>query len=76
MNLEERLLDIQLYAVCIADGHFEDLIYFLTIGAVPQGYFVQQKKELVTQAVDFTMISSHFYKMDHDEILCRYVPEF
>ena len=37
---------------------------------------MQQKKELVTQAVDFTVIASHLYKMGHDEILYRYVPEF
>ena len=40
-NLEERLLDAQLYAVRVADDHFEDIIYFLTTGTVPQEYLVQ-----------------------------------
>jgi len=60
----------------IANDHFEDIIYFLTIGTAPQGYFVQQKKELVTPAVYFTVITIHLYRMGHDEILRRYVPEF
>jgi len=40
-NLEDRLLDAQLYAVHIADGHFEDIIHFLTTGTAPQGYSIQ-----------------------------------
>eukprot|EP00253_Pinus_taeda_P016334 PITA_16334 len=72
----EGLPNAQLYLVRIADGHFEDIIYFLTTGTALQGYFVQQKKELVTQAADFTVITGHPYKMGHDEILCRYVPKF
>lgn len=75
-NLEEGLLDAQLYAVRIVDGHFEDIIHFLTIGITPQGYSVQQKKELVIHATDFTVIAGHLYKMGNDEILCRYVLEF
>lgn len=43
-NLEEGLPNAHLYAVCIANGHFEDIIHFLTIGTMPQGYSVQQKK--------------------------------
>lgn len=41
-----------------------------------QGYSIQQKKELVIRAADFTMIAGHLYKMGNDEILCQYVPEF
>lgn len=40
-NLEEGLLDTQLFAVHIMDGRFEDIIHFLTIGVVPKEYFVQ-----------------------------------
>jgi len=75
-NVEEGLPDAELYAVRIADGHFEDIIHFLTTGIVPQGYFVQQKKELVIRIVDFTVIAGHLYKMGNDEILRRYVPKF
>jgi len=28
-SLEEGLLDAQLFAVCIVDGHFEDIVHFL-----------------------------------------------
>jgi len=72
----EGLPDAQLYVVHIVDGHFEDIIHFLTIGTVPQGYSVQQKKELVTCVAYFTIITGHLYKMGNDEILRRYVPEF
>ena len=75
-NIEEGLLDTRLYAMRIADGHFEDIIYFLITGTAPHGYSVQQKNELVTRAVDFTVIAGHLYKMGHDEILHKYVPEF
>lgn len=60
----------------VADGHFVDIIHFLTTRTAPQGYLVQQKKELVICATDFTVIQGHLYKMGNDEILRRYVPEF
>ena len=53
----------------VADGHFEDIIHFLTTGAAPEGYFVQQKKELVVRAEDFSVIVGHLYKMGTNEIL-------
>ena len=31
-NLEEGLLDVQLFTVCVVDGNFEDIIHFLTTG--------------------------------------------
>jgi len=62
-NLEEGLLDAQLYAVRIADGHFEDIIHFLTTRTASQGYSIQQKKELVIHVADFTVIAGHLYKM-------------
>lgn len=34
INLEEGLPNSQLFAVCITDGHFKDIIHFLTIGTV------------------------------------------
>ena len=46
-SLEEGLPDAQLFVVCVADGHFEDIIHFLTTGTMPKEYSVQQKKELV-----------------------------
>ena len=52
-SLEEGLLNAQLFVVCIADGHFEDIIHFLTISTTPKEYFVQQKKELVVGVAIF-----------------------
>ena len=34
-NLEEGLPNAQLYAVRVADGHFEDIIHFLTTRTTP-----------------------------------------
>ena len=44
MNLEEGLPNAQLFVVCVVDGHFEDIIHFLTTGTTSKEYFVQQKK--------------------------------
>ena len=40
-NLEEGLHDMQLFALRITDGHFEDIIHFLMIGTTPEGYTIQ-----------------------------------
>ena len=36
---------------------------------------MQQKKQLVVRAADFTLIAGQLYKLGPDEILCRYVLE-
>ena len=68
-NLEEGLHDPQLFVVRVANGHFEDIIHFLTIGTSQEGYIVQQKKELVVHATYFSIIARHLYKMGTNEIL-------
>ena len=68
-NLDEGLLDAQLFAVCVMDRHFEDIIHFLTIGTMPKEYSVQQKKELVVHAMNYFVIAGHLYKIGNDEIL-------
>jgi len=45
--LEEGLPDAQLFLVRIVDGHFKDVIHFITIGTASKEYSIQQKKELV-----------------------------
>lgn len=75
-SLEEGLPDAQLFAVRVADGHFEDIIHFLTTGTALKGHSVQRKKELVVHTTDFYFIAEHLYKMGNDEILRRYVLEF
>lgn len=62
--------------VRVADGHFENIIHFLTIGTILQGYSIQQKKELVIRAVGYIVIARHLSKMGNNEILLRYVLEF
>jgi len=74
--LEGGLPDTQFFDVRVVDGHFEDIIHFLTTGTASKEYFVQQKKELVVQAVNFSVIVGHLYKMGNDEILRRYILEF
>ena len=39
-NLEEGLLDVQLFAVHVTNGHFEDIIQFLKIGIALEGYTI------------------------------------
>ena len=43
-SLEKGIPDAQLFAVRVADEHFEGIIRFLTTGTAPEGYAVQQKK--------------------------------
>ena len=74
--MEDELPDAQLFAVHVTDGHFEDIIHFLTTGIAPKEYSVQQKKELVVRAAYFSVIAGHLYKMGNDEMFHRYVPEF
>eukprot|EP00253_Pinus_taeda_P017205 PITA_17205 len=75
-NLEEGLLDAQLFAVRVADNHFVDIIHFITTGMAPKGYTSSQKKKLVVRATHFLMIVRHLFKMGADEILRQYVPDF
>lgn len=49
-NLEEGLLDAQLFTVCVAYDHFADIIQLLIIGMVLEGYTTKKKKELVVHA--------------------------
>lgn len=74
--MEEGFPDAQIFAVCVADNHFSDIILFLTTGTDPEGYTIQQKKELVVHAIDFLVITGHLYKMGSDKILQWYVPDF
>ena len=68
-NLEKGLPDAQLYAIKVFDAHFAEIIQDLTTGMAPAEYSVQQKKELVTRATDFTIIAGHLYKLGADEVL-------
>jgi len=55
----EGLPDVQLFAVCIVDSHFEDIIHFLMTRTTLEGYTSPQKKELVVCAANFSVIAGH-----------------
>jgi len=74
-NLEEGLLDMQLFTVRVADNYFVDIIHFLTTGMTPNRY-TNQQKELVVCATDFLVIAGHLYNMGTNEILKWYMPDF
>ena len=67
--MEEGLLEAHQFAVGDTEGHFEDIIHFLTTRVAPKGYNVQQKKELVVHVEDFSAITRHLYNMGTNEIL-------
>lgn len=73
--LEEGLPDSHLFSIKVVDEHFVDIIHFLTTGSYPTEYSVQQKKELVTRATNFTLVDGQLYKLREDEVLRRYVLE-
>ena len=47
----------------------------MTTGEAPDPYTMQQKKQLVVHATDFTLIAGQLYKLGPYEILRRYVLE-
>ena len=72
-SLEEGLPDAQLFSIKVVIENFADIIHFLTTGTTPTEYSVQQKKELVAHAIDFTIIASQLYKLGTDEVFRRHV---
>lgn len=75
-SLEDGLPDAQVFAVCITDNYFTNIIQLLMTRTSLKGYTTQQKKELVVHAKDFLVIVGNLYKMGFNEILQIYVPEF
>ena len=75
-NIKEGLPDVQLFTIRVANGHFIDIISFFSASVAPAEYTLQQTKELVVQAMNFSLITGQLYKMVPDEILCRYIPEY
>lgn len=75
-NLEDGLPDAQLFAIKVFDENFLDIIQFLTTGWAPDEYTVQQKKEPVSHATNFTIIVIQLCKLGENEVLHRYVLEY
>jgi len=53
---------MQLFAMCIPDNHFSDIIHFLMMGMAPEGYTSQQKKELVVWRHTFLSLQDIYIK--------------
>lgn len=75
-NIDEGLLDTQLFAFRVVDKNFVDIFRFLPTNVAPKGYTTQQKKELVVRAANFSVIVGNLYKMRLNEVIHRYVPEY
>jgi hypothetical protein len=56
-NVEDNLPDAQLFSIQIADDYFRDIIEFLMTRTAPEEFTMQQKKQLVVKATDFTLIA-------------------
>ena len=52
-SLEDNIPDAQLFVITAFDNQYEDIIPFLTMGFALAEFTTTQKKQLVTQAVDF-----------------------
>jgi hypothetical protein len=74
-SLEDALPDAQLLAIRKIDGHFVEILQFLSIGMAPSDYTIPQKKQLVVRTANFSLIAGQLYKIGPDEILRRCVME-
>ena len=74
-NLDDRLLDAQLFAVKMFDDHYRDIIQFSSMRYSPTRFTTMQKKQLVVRVANFQLIVGQLQKMGPDEILCRCVLE-
>lgn len=61
-NLQEGLPDVQLFAMCVMENQFVDIIHFLTTGMAPEEYTSQQKKDLVVGMTDFVPLQGIYIK--------------
>ena len=58
-NIEDNFPNVHLFVIRIADDHFIDIIQLLTTGMAPSEYTMQQKKELVVKAANFSLIEGN-----------------
>ena len=68
-NIEDGLLDVQLFRVEIVHDYYGPIVQFLSAGLAPTDMSISQKKQLVIKASDFSLISGQLYKLGSDEIL-------
>ena len=56
-NIEEELLDAQLFRVDIEDDYYAHIIQFLATGIAPEEFSISKKTQLVVKASNFQLIS-------------------
>ena len=69
VNLDDSLLDTQLFAITMLDDQYKDIIHFLSTEYALEGFSTMLKKQLVVRVADLQLISGHLYKMGPNEIL-------
>ena len=70
-NIDDRLPDVQLFRVDIAEDHYAPIIHFLATGVASEDMSTSQKKQLIVKASSFQLIAGKLYKLGIDEILWR-----
>jgi hypothetical protein len=74
-NLDDSLLDENLFTVNMVDDYFSNIIQFLSTHMDSSGMIVEQKKQLVVKATYYQLIAWNLYKLGVDGILRHCVLE-
>ena len=53
MNLDDSLIDVQLFVIMMFDDHYKYIIHLLSMRYAPEGFSIVQKKQLVVRYADF-----------------------
>ena len=67
--MDNNLPDAQHFVVKGTKEYYKDIVSFLSTKMQAEGYFKEQKKQLVVKAAYFQLITVELYKMGPDEIL-------
>lgn len=70
-SLDDNFPYSYLFRFIMIDEQLEDISYFLTIGIIPKGYTIAQKKKLVVKAIAYQLIVGQFYNLGVNDILRR-----
>ena len=68
-NIDDVLVDAQLFHVDMTDGCYAPIIQFFATGVTPEDMSTSQKKKLVMKASHFQLIVGQLYKLIPNEIL-------
>jgi hypothetical protein len=71
INLDENLLDTQLFAIKMVVDYFSYIMQFLCIGMAPIYMKVVQKKKMVVKDTYYQLIIGSLYKLGIDVVLRR-----